>query len=115
MSLEVLAPGQQSLIVDRGRPRTRSLGMPVGGAADLFSYTLGNALVGNPPDAPALEVCLVGPTLRANCSLACVVYGADFELHSDARPLAAGKTFTLQAGDKLEIRTCPRGARAYLC
>jgi biotin-dependent carboxylase-like uncharacterized protein len=115
MSLHVLSPGQMSLIVDRGRPRSRSLGVPVGGAADYFSFALGNALVGNPPDAPALEVCLVGPTLEADCSLACVVYGAEFSLHCNDQALTAGHTFTIRAGEKLQIGTCARGLRAYLC
>ena len=49
MSLRVLDPGLQSLIVDFGRPNYRSLGVPIGGAADRFSLALGNGLVGNPP------------------------------------------------------------------
>src|SRR5262245_51982757 len=66
MSLHVVEPGLQSLIVDGGRPASRSLGVPVGGAADRLSLAMGNALVGNPPDSPALEVALRGPTLRAD-------------------------------------------------
>jgi biotin-dependent carboxylase-like uncharacterized protein len=104
-----------SLIVDLGRPRSRSLGVPVGGAADVFAFTIGNALVGNLPNAPALEVCLVGPTLRAECQLACVVYGPDFGLQCDGQPLVVGKTFTLHAGETLQIGRCVHGLRTYLC
>jgi len=67
MSLRVLEPGLQTLVVDFGRPGSRSLGVPVGGAADRWSFTLANALVGNPPGAAALEICLAGPTLQAGC------------------------------------------------
>src|SRR5262249_15069874 len=95
MSLRVLEPGLQTLVVDFGRPHSRSLGVPVGGAADRTSLALGNALVGNPPDAAALEFCLSGPTLEAQCELACVVYGAPFELQSNRQKLTVGKTFTL--------------------
>src|SRR3954453_9688380 len=94
-TLTILSPGLYTLLVDRGRPRTRSLGVPVGGAVDLFSLALGNALVGNPPNAPALEVCLSGPVLCADDDLACVLFGAPFELSAGQHPLAAGKTFTL--------------------
>ena len=66
MSLLVLEPGIESRIVDLGRPRSRSLGVPVGGAADRRSLALGNALVGNDPDTPALEITLKGPRLRAD-------------------------------------------------
>src|SRR5438552_4302188 len=107
MTLKVLAPGLHTLVVDFGRPRCRSLGVPVGGAADRTSLMLGNALVGNPPDAAALEISLAGPTLRADTELACVVYGAPFRLtgshHQEPASLVAGKTFTLHAGEDLQI------------
>jgi antagonist of KipI len=113
--LTVLAPGLATLVVDRGRPRSRSLGVPVGGAADRLAFVVGNALVGNPPDAAALEIALAGPTLRAGCDLAGVVYGAPFALHSDRQPLTVGKTFTLTAGEELVVAGTAEGARAYLC
>src|SRR5262245_57915053 len=97
MSLRVLEPGLHSVVVDAGRPRSRSLGVPVGGAADRFSLAIGNALVGNPADAAALEVCLNGPVLQADEDLACVLFGAPFELSAGQQNLAAGKTFTLLA------------------
>jgi antagonist of KipI len=111
----VLAPGLHTLVVDRGRPGCRSLGVPVGGAADRFSLAIGNALVGNPPDTAALEVSLAGPTLQANAPLACVLYGAPFDLHSERQPLRAGTTFTLQPDEVLHIGGTSRGVRAYLC
>jgi biotin-dependent carboxylase-like uncharacterized protein len=115
MSLRVLDPGLYSLVVDQGRPGCRSLGVPVGGAADRCALTIGNALVGNPPDTPALEMTLAGPTLRAECDLACAVYGAPFEVGVASRPLAAGKTFTLRRGEDLHVGGTPTGVRAYLC
>jgi antagonist of KipI len=115
MTLHVLDPGLYTLVVDFGRPGYRSLGVPIGGAADQTSLTLGNALVGNPPDAAALEISLSGPTLRAECELACVVYGAPLELFSDRQPLRVGKTFTLQPGEELRIAGTWEGMRAYLC
>jgi 5-oxoprolinase (ATP-hydrolysing) subunit C len=101
--------------VDHGRPRTRSLGVPLGGAADRFALALGNALVGNPPDAAALEISLSGPTLTADGELACVLYGAPFEMTVAGATWQAGKTFTLRPGEELRIGGTPRGMRAYLC
>jgi biotin-dependent carboxylase-like uncharacterized protein len=115
MSLRVLEPGLQSLVVDFGRPATRSLGVPLGGAADRWSLSLGNALVGNPPDAAALEVCLAGPTLQAGCDLGCVVFGAPFEVFRGDERLPPGWTFTLHQGEVLRIAGTATGARAYLC
>lgn len=115
MSLRVIDSGLHTLVVDYGRRRWRSLGVPVGGAADRFSLAIGNALVGNRADAAALEITLAGPTLEAECDLACVVDGAPFELTVDGQLLSAGKTFTLQEGETLHIGATATRLRAYLC
>jgi 5-oxoprolinase (ATP-hydrolysing) subunit C len=113
--LKVLHPGLCTLVVDHGRPHGRSRGVPLGGAADRATLAVGNALVGNEPDAAALEVALAGPTLVADVALACVLYGAPFDLSSDRRPLSTGKTFTLQPNEVLRIGGTASDVRAYLC
>jgi 5-oxoprolinase (ATP-hydrolysing) subunit C len=115
MTLRVLDPGLHSLIVDFGRHSYRSRGVAVGGAADRAALAIGNALVGNRPDAAAVEICLGGPTLQAGCELACVVYGAPFELDSDRQRLSGDKTFTLRPDETLHIRGTLERMRAYLC
>ena len=110
MTLHVVEPGLSTWVVDFGRENYRSLGVPVGGAADRAALALGNGLVGNPPDAAALEINLSGPTLRADCPLACVLYGAPFEIRSDRQRLRAGKTFTLQPQEQLRISGTSLGA-----
>jgi 5-oxoprolinase (ATP-hydrolysing) subunit C len=115
MTLKVFTPGLHTLVVDFGRPRSRSLGVPVGGAADRFSLAIGNALVGNPPDTVALEINFSGPTMVAETPLACVVWGAAFEAFRNERALPAGYTFNLAPGDHIRIGGCRVGARAYFC
>jgi biotin-dependent carboxylase-like uncharacterized protein len=119
MPLRVLDPGLYTLLVDFGRPSSRSLGVPAGGAADRAALALGNALVGNAPGAPALEITLVGPTLQTDTELAGVVYGAPFSVkgshHTGPAGLRAGRTFTLLPGEELEIGGTATGARAYFC
>src|SRR5579872_4221569 len=115
MSLIVRESGLFSLLVDRGRPRSRSLGIPVGGAADRAALALGNALVGNQPDALAIEITLAGPILEAKESTACVVFGAPFQLTINGSPTRAGSTFTLEPGDVLRIGSTNNGVRGYLC
>jgi antagonist of KipI len=119
MSLRVLEPGLCTLVVDFGRPGYRSLGVPVGGAADRASLAIANALVGNPPNAAALEICLAGPTLQAQVELGCVVYGAPFLttlMRNGAadRIISPGYTFTLNPEDQIQIGATPAGMRAYL-
>jgi antagonist of KipI len=115
MTLRVLEPGLHTLVVDFGRPGCRSFGVPVGGAADRWALALGNALVVNPPDAAALEITWVGPTLVADCEIACVVYGAPFELYTDRQRHQAGTTFVLHSGEELHIASTHTGMRGYLC
>jgi biotin-dependent carboxylase-like uncharacterized protein len=115
MSLTVLEPGPLSMIVDLGRPHHRSLGVPLGGAADRAAYMQGNALVGNEPGAAALEFALVGPTLRADACLGCVIFGAPFDAWIDDQPLHIGTTFNLRSGSTLRIGSTAAGLRGYLC
>ena len=116
MALTVLEPGLHTLAVDVGRAGSRALGVPLGGAADRAALAIGNALLGNEPAACALEVTLVGPTVRAECPLACAFFGAPFVLAVGNRgAVSPGRTFMLEAGDVLKIGGTPAGARGYLC
>jgi antagonist of KipI len=115
MTLRLITSGLDTRVADFGRPGHRGLGVPVGGAADRWSLAIGNALVGNPPHAPALEFCLAGPTVTADHDIACVVYGAPFALTSGSRRLSPNKTFMLRAGEPLSIGETPARMRAYFC
>jgi antagonist of KipI len=115
MTLHVVEAGLSTWVVDCGRENYRSLGVPVGGAADRAALALGNGLVGNRPDAAALEINLAGPTLRAGCRLACVLHGAPFELFSDRKRLRPGWTFTLELGETVSVRGTSSGLRGYFC
>src|SRR5262249_13817805 len=72
-------------------------------------------LVGNPPDAAALEFSLSGPTLRARAALACAITGALFDVRKDGTRIPVGKTFTLRPDETLQIGAAAAGVRGYLC
>lgn len=115
MGLLVHHPGTHSLLVDLGRPHTRSLGVPLGGAADRTAYLLGNALLGNAPEAVALEMTLFGPRLEATDTHTGVLSGAEFTVVvNQDKPISPGKTFTIRPGDQLAFTPPRRGLRAYL-
>lgn len=111
----VVETGTYSILVDRGRPRHRRWGVAVGGAADQASLALGNALLGNPLDALALEVALAGPTLQAESDVACAIFGAAFDLRVGGQRISSNRTFVVAAGDFLQIGIAGKGLRAYLC
>src|SRR5437588_1918153 len=103
MSLRALTPGTHSLIVDAGPPAPRGLGVPVGGPADRWSLSLGNALVGNPPLTTALEITLTGPTLVAESDVGLCVFGAPFRIDRDGEPVEPNTTLTMRKGQTLHI------------
>jgi antagonist of KipI len=114
MSLIVLEPGLFTTIQDRGRTGRRGLGVPLGGPADAFSCAIANFLSGNAADAPALEMTMLGPTLRAEADVLCAVFGAPFDMTVSGRPTTADRTLLLRAGQVLRVGGCPAGMRAYL-
>jgi antagonist of KipI len=113
-SLRVIAPGMLTTIQDRGRWGWQSRGVPVAGPMDPYSHRLANALVGNDPDAAALEVTLVGPEVEFDDERVAAVAGADFALSVDGRSPPVKVPFAVAAGSVLRFGARRRGARAYL-
>ena len=116
MGFHVVRPGLHSLIVDHGRPHDRHRGIPLGGAADRMLFQLGNAILGNDLNAPALEITQLGPTLLADRVMACVVMGEAFPATIRGKTrILLGIGFQLQPGDELQIGATSRQLRGYLC
>jgi antagonist of KipI len=114
-SLEVLDGGLLTTVQDGGRPAWTHLGVPQSGAADPWSLAVANLLVGNPPDAAALELTLLGARFRVTAPITIGLAGADLGARiARGRSLAAGRSHRLGAGDVLELTGGRRGARAYL-
>jgi allophanate hydrolase subunit 2 len=113
--LEVVEPGLLTSIQDGGRPGLTAEGVTRGGAADRWSLAVANALVGNPPDAAALELTVAGPTLQplraVTVGLAGTIGG---RISSSGLAIAPGAAFTLQPGDTLHLDGPVTGARGYL-
>ena len=114
MSLRVVAPGLHTLVVAAPRLGVRHLGVPSSGPADRAAWHLANALVGNPPGAPALEVTLLGPTLLADADYDCALVGAPFALAVAGRAVESGGAFRVPAGATVRVGGTPTGARGVL-
>lgn len=114
-SLEVLRPGLLTSIQDLGRWGHQAVGVPVAGAMDTRSLRWANVLVGNDEAAAALEVTLIGPTLRARGgSMQLAVAGASFDVRVDDRPVATDRVFMVQDGQRVSFGQRHVGARSYL-
>ncbi len=113
--LRILAPGARSLLQDRGFVGGRGTGIPSAGALDQDGLCLLNALLGNPPDAPAIEIALTPPRLRAEGGAIRLAIGAGLtgsvvRPDGDARALGPWTAATLQDGDELRLQAsgpCP--------
>lgn len=102
--IEVVDPGLLTTIQDIGRPGYAHLGVPPSGAVDRRSLELGNALVGNPPGAPALETTLIGPKLRFARPTLVALTGACEPRVEEVLELDVGR-----AVDGARVYVCVRG------
>lgn len=106
--IEVVDGGLAVTVQDFGRRGYRSLGVPLSGALDPFLLAAANALLGNAPDAAALEVVLGGPTLKAVSGPLRVALGGALEAkvigaRGNVLTVPAWHTATLFAGDTIQI------------
>ncbi|NDY93955.1 urea carboxylase [Ideonella livida] len=120
-AIEVLEPGVQTTVQDwPGRLGHWDVGVPPSGPMDALSHRLANRLLGNPPEAPALELTLGGPALRFHAATRIALVGADLPATlqcpgAAVQPLAAGQSHAVPAGAVLRIGTVQGpGLRATL-
>ena len=111
-ALRVVAPGLHTTLQDLVRRGFQDVGVPVSGPLDRVSLTLANALVGNPPDAAALELLAQGPTLEVlahSVRLAVVGGNGGIDVLDDAELLVpAGESISLTRGMRLRARSLER-------
>jgi len=107
-AVTILAAGLFTTIQDLGRPGHRAAGVPLSGAVDPAALRAANRLVGNAAGAAALEVTLLGPTLRFDRDAVIALTGAAFP------GLPAGVAQPVSAGETLTLGHATSGCRGYL-
>lgn len=113
-SMTVVRAGMLTTIQDLGRWGQQHLGVPVAGPMDWYSHRLANAVVGNPPDAAALEITLMGPDLVCDADVVCAIAGAEFDVTAGDRRVRWHEPFLLRAGDRLRFGNRLEGSMATL-
>lgn len=114
MTVDVLKPGLLTTLQGGERRGFAALGVGRAGAMDGPAWRLANALAGNAGDEAALEITLLGPTLRFAHTSVIALTGAPVEARVDGQPLPGWTTCVLPAGSVLQLGGMRSGCRAYL-
>jgi urea carboxylase len=114
-AVEVVSPGAQSSLQELpGRRGLWHVGVPPSGPMDARGHRNANRLAGNPPDAPALELTLSGPTLRFLSPARVALAGANMPATLDGAPVD-GPVIDVPAGGVLALgKITGAGQRTYL-
>ncbi|HEX5960370.1 MAG TPA: biotin-dependent carboxyltransferase family protein [Rhodanobacteraceae bacterium] len=114
MTLEVVKPGLLTTPQDAGRPGFAHLGIGRAGAFDPPALHLVNVLCGNPCTACALEITLLGPTLRFRRDTWVAVAGAPIAFRVEGHDAPAWTPVFVRAGATVALGAIREGCRSYL-
>ena len=116
--LEVIAPGLMTSVQDRGRFGYQALGISVSGALDPDSFDIANLLAGNEADTGALEIRMLGPTLKVTADSVTVALAgtaiAIEVLAPEKERIAACRSVTLHKGQVFRVGVVGDSAVCYL-
>jgi biotin-dependent carboxylase-like uncharacterized protein len=114
MAIRVKSPGLLTTVQDTGRFGEYDIGMPPSGAMDVFSYQVGNYLVGNEDGAAGLEITYFGPELEFTDDAVVAVTGAEMPPRINGEEAPTWETLQVREGDVLSFDYLKNGARSYL-
>jgi antagonist of KipI len=101
-------------VQDSGRRRSRSAGVPRGGAMDSFAMGAANAIVGNALNAAVLEWALGGGSIRFDSECVLAIAGAMATATLAGTPVAPFTTIHAREGDELAVNQLDSGRFLYV-
>ena len=114
MAIRVKSPGLLTTVQDTGRFGEYAIGMPPSGAMDVFSYQVGNYLVGNEEGTAGLEITYFGPELEFTEDAVIAVTGAEMPPKINGEEAPTWEALAVRSGDVLTFDYLQNGARSYL-
>lgn len=96
------------------RPGRRAVGVPIGGAADLDSYTLANVALGIELDPPTYEFGLAHAEMMVEVDGAVAIVGADADFTINARAGQTNAVEPVQRGDRIVLSLPRNGVYVYV-
>lgn len=112
--MEIVEPGPQATLQGAARTGLRGMGVPASGPADPLSHAIANHLVGNRPDAPALEITFGPFTARFGQNGRLALTGAEADAALNGCEIGFHETIAVKEGDELAIGRLATGLRTYL-
>lgn len=113
--LEIRSCGPMTSLQDRGRTGVGRNGISRSGAMDRWALAEANALAGNAPGEGAVELMLLGATLRVHGGpLRMGLAGAAMAVAVDGEPVAPRASFTVGDGGTVVVGTASAGIFGYL-
>lgn len=112
--IEIVNPGQPSLIVDGGRFGKAAVGVPSSSALDNYAYRALQRLTGHAAGAPAFEVMSATFALRFHRDMAFAITGARVRATLDDRIVRPWASMRAAAGSLLRIQEVLEGLRYYI-
>ncbi len=114
LKVKCLKTGLYTSIQDEGRFGVQDQGIPISGALDKSSMRIANALVGNFPNAPVLEMTLFGPTFEFEGKGQIAITGANMKTTLNGNPIENYMTLNIESGDLLQFHNTDFGCRTYM-
>jgi KipI family sensor histidine kinase inhibitor len=112
-ALKVEEPGLMTLLVNSPRRFVGHLGLAQSGALDARSAARANAVVGNAPDAPLLELTLTGGIFTALRDVVLGFAGYGMKPMLEGQFVSGASSFAVRAGQTVRFKPIEFGARAY--
>jgi len=106
--------GALTTIQDLGRTGYERFGVSPAGPMDVRSFLLANLLVGNTRNSAAMEISIMGPTLRFTESSVIAITGCNVAPRVKGKLLPLYTAVKIEAGDVVQMGIAPSGCRAYL-
>jgi 5-oxoprolinase (ATP-hydrolysing) subunit C len=111
--IEILDPAGHATVQDAGRFGHRNVGIGANGAMDGLALAAGNLMLGNAPDAAAIEVPGVPMRVRFLTDAAFALTGADPVARLNGRMIPQNWRGFARAGDELSLGHARRGVYSY--
>ncbi len=112
--LKIISPSVLTTIQDAGRRGWQAFGVPISGAMDAFAHRAANLLVGNPPQAAALEIGYTSAEFLALDECLIAATGPGFALLVNERPLRMWASVYVRKNGQIRLEKQGSGNWAYL-